>query len=105
MLYGADIVVFLSHKYETHQHSVGRAYSCWMLKLLMLHATSKRLMHKGMENCIKEYTAIKCIVYLQVTYRKYLQMYGTHTIYQVRGFYVFSWHGFLYVAAVYFRRL
>jgi hypothetical protein len=31
MLYGAEIVVFLSHMYETQQHSVGRAYSCWML--------------------------------------------------------------------------
>jgi len=29
-----------SDKYKTHQESVGRAYSCWMLNLLVHHVTS-----------------------------------------------------------------
>jgi hypothetical protein len=30
-----------SHKYKTHQYSVGRTYSCWMLNLLVHHVTSR----------------------------------------------------------------
>ena len=30
-----------SAKYKTHKYSVGRAYSCWILNLLVHHVTSK----------------------------------------------------------------
>jgi hypothetical protein len=43
MLYRAKIVVFFSDKYETHKYIVGRAYSCWMLNLLVHHITSRLL--------------------------------------------------------------
>jgi len=29
-----------SDKYKTHKYCVGRAYSCWMLNLLVHHVTS-----------------------------------------------------------------
>jgi len=30
-----------SDKYKTHKYSVGRAYSCWMLDVLVHHVTSR----------------------------------------------------------------
>jgi hypothetical protein len=33
--------LLLSDKYKTHKYSVGRAYSCWMLNLLVHHVTSR----------------------------------------------------------------
>jgi len=32
-----------SDKYKTHKYNVGRAYSCWMLNLLVRHVTSRLL--------------------------------------------------------------
>jgi len=34
-------VIFFSDKNKTHQYSVGRAYNCWMLNLLVHHVTSR----------------------------------------------------------------
>ena len=40
MLYGAEGAV-CSVKYKTRKYSVGRAYSCWMLNLLVRHAINR----------------------------------------------------------------
>jgi len=40
MVQVAQVTVFSSDKYKTHKYSVGRAYSCWVLKLLVHHLTS-----------------------------------------------------------------
>jgi hypothetical protein len=40
LAWGGDWCLFWG-KYKTHQCSVGRTYSCWMLILLMFHAISR----------------------------------------------------------------